>query len=747
MKKFIICFLIALISLNISCLYAAKKEKSKKQVYYIAEKDLPRRIAIFPPFFVKKISSQSYVSQLIRGVIQNYLVGKGFVSLPFASVDAKLGKEISFKKFSLKEAFKKLPEADGIVTINVYKLSRVNIAFIEYYKVDAELCLYSRNKNKKLGCWRETATRKKVALAADPLGAIATVVSSAITSAGDIHIKNVIFEWAFKVSSLIPGFSEAMKRPKILRVVTNITSEPFKLGDKILVGIEGDAGLNASFDLGEFKKGINMSEIEPGIYKGVYVVQEGDNLKNGILVVHLTRPDGQRRDWIETSPFITIDGCPPKIPRNLTAEIRQKAIKLNWHTDDAETIAFLILRSNNPLTDYKEIAKVKEFTYEDKDIEPGKNYFYRVIALDDAGNQSKPLQYGPISLPVLTEQTLPKTLSGTYLSGKYLLEKTATVPLGVNAKIGPDVIITCSKEASIIVEGELLLKETIFKPQTDNWIGIEVAPTGKLIVEDSTISGAKNALLIKGKASCTNLTIEKGNIGLIIDSNHKVEVKKSSFINLHPAISIQEGEVEITECKFKENEVAIEILSGQPHISKNNFWQNKVNIKSNIPLTLKANYFGTEEPGNFLLIGKIEVKSFLNAPYPQGEEKELDPKKLEKLAESLREKGINALNKGNYGQAYELLEKSLKTWPQKDTYIYLIYTLSALGEDVKLKQIIEEALNKYPYETKIYQISVRYYLQTNQKEEAKRLLKKGLKLNPNNPSLEAMLPLVQGKEE
>lgn len=71
----------------------------------------------------------------------------------------------------------------------MYRLSSFNVAFAQYYKMDGQLCLYTRKK--KLGCWRETATRKKLSIATDPLGAIATVVSSVVSSEGNVNIKKM----------------------------------------------------------------------------------------------------------------------------------------------------------------------------------------------------------------------------------------------------------------------------------------------------------------------------------------------------------------------------------------------------------------------------------------------------------------------------------------------------------------------------------------------------------------------------
>ncbi len=49
------------------------------------------------------------------------------------------------------------------------------------------------------------------------------------------------------------------KKPKILRVVTNVSNATFKIGDKIMVGLEGTAGGKAYFDVDPLiKKGPNV---------------------------------------------------------------------------------------------------------------------------------------------------------------------------------------------------------------------------------------------------------------------------------------------------------------------------------------------------------------------------------------------------------------------------------------------------------------------------------------------------------
>lgn len=718
----------------------SSKEEKKDKVYYISEKKLPRKVTILPTFVLTDDEMDPSVLDVMNSVIKNYIAAKGFSVLTDTRIISKI-KDSTVETFSPDTIFKDVKEIDGVFTVSIHKFTTLNIALVEWYKLDAEVCLYTREK--KLGCWRETGKRKKFAIVTDPLSAIAELVSTVVTSSGQMHIKNTIFDWAFKVSGYIPGFSEAAKKPNILRVVSNVSDQTFKLGDKVVVGMEGDKGLSAGFDIGQYKKNIRMSETEPGIYKGVYAIQDGDKLTDGVLFAYLTRADGVKRDWIEAYPYINIDGIPPLKPDSMNFEVKEESMNLTWRTKDTETTGFVLMRSTSPLSDYTEIVTPKGFSYEDTDISPGMNYYYRVIALDEAGNTSLPVQVGPVALPVLTEQRLPDSLTGSFLSGKYFIDSAVKVPLGTKAHIGPDAIITMKKEAGIIVEGELVLQNVMLRSDDETWDGIEVASGGRLVWEGGEADNFNAAITIKGSALLKGLTVKNSSDGILIDTSGEVEVKDSAFNDTKRALTLTNGELQLENSHFENNGLALEIVQGRALIEHNSFLNNSFNIKSEIPLVLKGNYMGGTEPGDFLVQGEVEVRSVLTAPYPQGKEIEIDEEEFLKKGALLKEAGINAFKEGQYGKAYENFDKAMRLLPAKDTYIYYIYTLVYLKEDAKLKETVEAALQKFPYEVKIYKIAIRYYLDIGNKEYAKSLLDRGLRLNPGNPELEGLKVFVE----
>ncbi len=715
--------------LGIVVFFAVSKVFASKGVVFIPEKELPRHIGIIGPIAMgsKKIELSAFA--LVRNVVKNYMSGKGYV-VTYLDWDIPKGKKINFSL--IRGAYKKNPELEGILLIKVYQLSSFNMAFAQYYKMDGELCLFS--KQKKLGCWRETATRKKLSIATDPLGAIATVVSSVVSSSGNVNIKNIIFEWAFKVSSLIPSFSSAAKKPKIIRVVTNITPHTFKIGDKILVGMEGTAGGKASFDLSPMVKHIPMSEVQNGIYKGMYVVKEGDRLHNGVLYLHLENESGERRDWVETNPLISIDGIPPQKPQSFKASASKSHILLKWNTSDTSVKRFILFRSENPLSGYKKIAQVEGFSYIDKTVSPGKRYFYRLAAEDAVGNLSPSVQVGPVSLPMLGTRPLPQVIVNNIPAGKYSLNGTVSIPLGVNVIIGPNVEITFMRNATLKIEGNVEMR-SVFINSKSNGTAIEVTPTGTLTMRGIQMEGIEKGIRVRGKLEANNFSITHEREGVVIKTLQSVVLTNGTLQSLSRAVDIEEGRVKIRGCSFDGNRVGISLKKGQCEVVYNNFTNNGINIEAKVPLKLRENFMGSTSICEFKIKGKVEVVSFLDSPYPGG--KTITLEALKEEAKKDKKEAIRYLNKGNYGKSVELFKKVVAINPDAESYIYYIYALSMIG-DKSIEKVIERALDKYPYEIKIYQLGIRYYLQTNQEDKAKKLLEKGLRLNPNNPSLMSM---------
>ncbi|OAQ20932.1 hypothetical protein TDIS_0858 [Thermosulfurimonas dismutans] len=745
MRKLVYLFLITFVFLtgNVLASQASKDKKSSSKVIYIPEKKLPRRVVILPPFVTGEAKIDQNFKKMLRGVVQNYMAGKGYIIRYASSLPEKVV-SLALKTFNPKEIAKQLKDIDGFFTITVYQFSGVNVILLKHFKIDAELCLFDK-KGQKLACWREDVSRRKIDIATDPIGLAAKVLGNVLSSSSQVRLKSLIFDWAYQVSSLVPGFSAATRKPKILRVITNVSDRTFKIGDRIVVALEGDPGLEATFDIGTFKQGIKMVEMErPGVYEGFYVVQKGDETQNQYLLVRLKNQQGESQEWLEFVPPINIDGIPPAPPKDLEARVEGKAVRLSWKCVDGTTTGFVVLRSCEPLSGYQEIARIGDLNFLDKEVKAGERYFYRVAALDKAGNRSSFVQIGPVNIPV-TGVSLSGDLPAKLGRGTYTVEGLIKVPAGSKTVIDPGVRLAFNPEGKLVIEGELLAKEAIFEAKKGWWQGLEVKSGGKLNGEKIKILNAKRAVLVEGEASFKESFFYKGEEGLVVKGISTVLVEGGKISAFKEGIRVEDGSFSASRVTLRENKVALKVIKGEVKLEKVNFLENELNIESKVSLILKACFLG-KDPLNFKIKGPITVVSYLNFPYPEGQEVKFDLKAFQKKGEELLAEGKKFLQEGNYGKACEKLEKAYKILHNEEIYYWLVYVYTLLEEDEKLARIIDRALEEFPYEVKIYQLAVRYYLFKDRVEEAKKLIERALKLQPNNPTLEAMKALVENRK-
>ena len=99
------------------------------------------------------------------------------------------------------------------------------------------------------------------------------------------------------------------------------------------------------------------------------------------------------------SAEVLVDELPPARPANLSAvpdETDFGRVTLNWSApvtdsgggDLSGLSGYLVFRSLGSTASFVQVAQVSEPGYEDNGLEPSKTYFYTVVAVDGAGNQS-----------------------------------------------------------------------------------------------------------------------------------------------------------------------------------------------------------------------------------------------------------------------------------------------------------------------------------------------------------------------
>jgi hypothetical protein len=103
------------------------------------------------------------------------------------------------------------------------------------------------------------------------------------------------YEWYFTVQASNP-----------IKSVIHDAKTVLSQGQRINVTMVGNPGCKAFFDIGELYKGIPMIETQPGVYKGIYRIEAGDNVTKADIRGNLTANDGSRF-FVKAEVPVTID--------------------------------------------------------------------------------------------------------------------------------------------------------------------------------------------------------------------------------------------------------------------------------------------------------------------------------------------------------------------------------------------------------------------------------------------------------
>jgi hypothetical protein len=114
-----------------------------------------------------------------------------------------------------------------------------------------------------------------------------------------------------------------------------------KKGDELRVTLKGTQGCNVFFDITNFKSNITMTEIQPGIYEGIYRVLAGDSVREAYLLGHLSK-EGKEAPIFQTGP-VTLAGVSPSIsevsPKNgATVESDRPNIYVTFDTQKGSLV-------------------------------------------------------------------------------------------------------------------------------------------------------------------------------------------------------------------------------------------------------------------------------------------------------------------------------------------------------------------------------------------------------------------------
>lgn len=484
--------LLILLLLGISgCLIATKNTiitpqitslfKGTYKVDPYMETHRPVTVAVLP--FLDQSQNKEGAVEVRKG-FYNHFSSLPFRNMQMQRVDNLLAKAGLADQEAL---FKKTPQelgnilnVDAVIYGEISNFDKLFAVMYSQVSVGAEIRMYDTKTGNFLWSGQHTERIHEGGLSVTPIGIIATVVATSM-NLRDIQLLRAcddLFREMVKTIPL-PTVAEALRLPAIALLTQDTRNLPKKAGEEIKVVIQGAPKMQAYFDIGDFKKHIDMQEQEPGWYLGTYKVLPGDNASQALLTGYLADDAGNASSWVDALGTITIDTIPPEKVKNIRAVGRNNLVLLNWEKSaTADLAGYRVYRSATPLSGFAEVGKSELNEWRDEKAQNGQRCYYYVTALDRAGNESEKAETlsgmaiapgpTPVSGAIEADTTWYAGASPYIIGGAVLVRDKATLTIEPGTEIR-------SQGGGLTVEGRIKAQGT-----RENLIIFAAAEEGKV---------------------------------------------------------------------------------------------------------------------------------------------------------------------------------------------------------------------------------------------------------------------------
>jgi len=740
---------IAFISLALlSCAFSSELVKDKEKDLLTAS-NLPSTVAVMP---FKNETDEPGIDSQVRKAFYNHFSSKTYRDIELPIIDEQIirlekstGKTVD--SISPKEICDVLG-CTGVIYGKVTEYKKVYAGLYSQLGISTEVWMIDTRTGKEVFRLSDSVHYHGGTIPLSPLSLAMTAVSAAM-NVRKIQQIRMINELCYKLNEKIPSPEKIIVEagPVIREVLTNTKEGPFGKGKVIRVGIEGDKSMIATFDIGNFKRGILMYEKSPGIYAGEYLVLPGDNARDMPIIVSLKMPGGLETRWFALEGLTTIDTAPPPQVTGIKTRGYHDRIVVEWEPlkNIPDLKQYKVMRSESPLSGYTELAVTELHSYTDTTAEPEKTYYYRILAVDMAGNDSDPQDGIKASLTGREPVILTGVLShDTTLSGSYIIKGEYIVPKGTSLIIDKGATVAFDEFAALIVFGNVTVQGKERPVEFESlagkaWKAITV-DGGTVSLNGFRIRGAKCALHIKNaEGVIENGIVSENEMGILLSGIPSPTIRHVTISSNMTGIEFSKTATIVTECDIFQNRDGVLMKGFSGRMEKNNIFDNTINVYSESLARIDANYLGSVNIEEMRL-NNVQVVKIYDAKLPQGRIVDAVSNQYATLAADAREKksaelaaeGVSYFQQRNYGKASLLFEESIKASPSPTSYYYLALCYQEMKEDEKTMKLLKEGISRFPNNATLLKAYGMALYQKGDEEGSQTVFKEVLRLNPED---------------
>lgn len=269
------------------------------QVYHYPRNsdDYPRTVAVLPFTFEKSIAEAESPHIILRREFFNYFSYLGYEDMPLEEVNRRLhkaGHKLHEATTMKARELRNVLGVDAVIRGHVLGANNFTGGIYAETRIQAHIKMVDLRKNQVM--W-ETVHSEVDNTSILALTVVDTIQDQIDNTVVPTAFAKVAESFTMKVLEEVPDPAELrgadVRLPKIHAIQANISvGKTLKPDDIVRVMITGDPGLDATFDIGNWKLSIPMTEKEPGHYEGFCKIQAQDNVGKPLIVASLKNKNG-----------------------------------------------------------------------------------------------------------------------------------------------------------------------------------------------------------------------------------------------------------------------------------------------------------------------------------------------------------------------------------------------------------------------------------------------------------------------
>ena len=338
-----------------------------------------------------------------------------------------------------------------------------------------------------------------------------------------------------------PVASETKVTIDTIAAIDEVTASPttkIGIGGEITVTAIGEANAQVIFSISGVSNAqdVQMPESPAGNYTGVYIVQEGDDVKDATVTVTMTDALGNV-DSLESTDKVTLDGIAPSKPTGLDAVAGESQVSLSWNANIESDLSrynvYRSLQQGFEPTGADFVGKVDKpsTNFTDTDVKNGTTYYYRISAFDDVGNESESSVETSVKVPAPVISVTPEQIDfGTVILGEPSYKSVFISNSGdadlIVTNITSDINGLAISPTSFTIVSEAEAREVTLTLTSENEDEID----GTLTIESNDLdSPTLINISAKSLKECIEISTETGFAGSFLNGAVEIEIEQGAI--------------------------------------------------------------------------------------------------------------------------------------------------------------------------------------------------------------------------